>query len=306
MTRGLADQLRQTWAAQVESGFVLGDPWAAVETRGALDPVTGVNFRFRWLPHRELRTKPTELERRGILNPDRDESQLFRDPRDKSGRHCFLCPSNVALCHPAELLVPITAGGRSWYAGANFAWLAPDHFTVMAERHIDQVYSLSLLEAMLDLHAQTSGTFRIVFNGAGAGATIPWHLHLHVSSAPMPVETLVLGREDAYPTPLLVLRLSDTTVAQTDGHVSAWIHQDPEHHRVNLLVATVDGTPAVFVFLRDSRLTIATNKGLMGGWEVAGDFAYSEPDSRPDFETANLETVRSALGQIRPSKLGVI
>lgn len=305
MADELADQLRKTWAAQIDSGFVLGDPAADVETRRALDLSTGVSFRFRWLPHRELRTDPAELERRGILNPARDESRLFRDHRDKSGRHCFLCPTNLAISNPAEILVPINAGDRHWQAGANFAWLAADHFTVMTDDHIDQVYSRSLLEAMLDLHSQTNGVFRIVFNGAGAGATIPWHLHLHISSDPLPVETLQPGRESAYPTPLRVFRLSDTTIAQIDGYVSAWEHQDREHHRVNLLVAAVEGEPVVFVFLRDSRYTMATNKGLMGGWEVAGDFAYSEPGSRPDFETADLETIRTALSQIRPTILGV-
>ncbi len=303
MADRLGDLLRSTWKQQLATGFILGDPSQPVESRIAPDPITGVDFRFRWLPHRELRTDPAELERRGILNPDCFEADLFRDPRDGSGRHCFLCADNVAICHPMETLVPIAAGGRQWLAGANFAWLASDHFTVMLDHHEDQIYAPSVLRAMLDINEQTDGAFRVVFNGAGAGATIPWHLHLHISSDAMPVESLHRGAEADYPLPVAVFPLSVATIADVDAHVASWVSLDPTHHRVNLLVATVEDHPSVFVFLRDTRFTVATNKGLMGGWEVAGDFAYSEPGMRAEFETASLATVKEALGQIRPLAL---
>ncbi len=303
MADGLGGLLQSTWKKQLATGFILGDPSQPVESRIAPDPITGVDFRFRWLPHRELRTDPAELERRGILHPDCFTADLYRDPREDSGRHCFLCPSNVAVCHPTEILVPIVAGHKQWLAGANFAWLASDHFTVITERHEDQIYSLSVLQAMLDIGEQTDGVFRVVFNGAGAGATIPWHLHLHISSDAMPVESLRPGAEEDYPTPVAVFSLATASVTEIDLHISDWIERDPEHHRVNLLVAMADKIPKVFVFLRDTRFTVATNKGLMGGWEVAGDFAYSEPGMRAEFETASLGTVTKALGQIRPQAL---
>lgn len=303
----MSDELRvlleATWQEQLAAGFVLGNPSQPVESRIALDPISGVEFRFRWLPHREIRTDPAELERLGILSPDCLEADLYHDPRDESGRHCFLCRSNVAICHPMETLVPVVAGGKQWYAGANFAWLASGHFTVMTERHEDQIYSPALLEAMLDINEQTGGAFRVVFNGASAGATIPWHLHLHISSDPMPVEKLRAGMELEYPTPVAVFPLSMTNLAQVDEYITKWEERDPAHHRVNLLVATVDSVPNVFVFLRDTRFTVASNKGLMGGWEVAGDFAYSEPGMRAEFESASLETVKTALAQIRPQVL---
>ena len=303
MSDGLRDLLQATWKDQVATGFVLGDPSQPVESRIAPDPISGVDFRFRWLPHREIRTDPAELERLGILSPDCFEADLYRDHRDESGRHCFLCPCNVVICHPMETLVPVVAGGKQWYAGANFAWLASDHFTLMTERHEDQIYSPVLLEAMLDISEQTGGVFRVVFNGGNAGATIPWHLHLHVSSDRMPVETLRPGMEHEYPTPVAVFPLLRGNLAEADKYITEWEERDTAHHRVNLLVATVDSVPTVFVFLRDTRFTVATNKGLMGGWEVAGDFAYSEPGMRSEFESASLETVKIALAQIRPQVL---
>ncbi|MDJ0953887.1 MAG: DUF4922 domain-containing protein [Acidimicrobiia bacterium] len=296
MAERLLSQLVATWTQQTEVGFILGDPDAPTETRLIPDPATGVTFRLRWLPHRELRTDPHELERRGILNPERDEDLLFRDPRDPSGLHCFLCPQNIAICHPAEALVPVRAGGREWLAGANFAWLAHNHFTVLTVDHVDQVFDRSVLAAMLEIHAETSGQFRVVFNGAYAGATIPWHLHLHATTDAFPIEDLTPGREVDYPAPLRVF--PDTAEGEVVRYVSRWEERDPEHHRVNVLVAPWHGRAAVFVILRDTRARNAAAKGLMGGWEVAGDFAYSE--KRKQFEAADLATVRGALAEITP------
>ena len=193
------------------------------------------------------------------------------------------------------------AGGRAWRAGANFAWLAQNHFTVMAEEHIDQVFDEAVVGAMLDLHQQTDGQFRIVFNGAYAGATIPWHLHLQITTDSFPIEGLLAGRHRDYPTPLRVFPVTGSVGSDVTRQVLDWEQRDPEHHRVNLLVAPRGGHPSVFVFLRDTRVTIARNKGLMGGWEVAGDFAYS--DRRRSFEDADLDAVRAAFADIRPPAL---
>jgi len=298
MVEPLGVRLVETWARQIEAGFILGNPNAPIETRYVADPECGVTFRLRWLPHRELRTDTAALERRGILNPNRDEAALFRDERDPSGRHCFLCPENVHVCHPIEELLPMHAGGRAWRAGANFA---QNHFTVMAEEHIDQAFDDAVIGAMLDLYQQTDGQFRIVFNGAHAGATIPWHLHLQITTDSFPVEGLLPGRHRDYPTPLRVFPVTGSVRSDVTRHILDWERRDPKHHRVNLLVAPWGGDPAVFVFLRDTRVTIAGNKGLMGGWEVAGDFAYS--DRRKDFEHADLDAVRAAFADIRPPAL---
>jgi hypothetical protein len=295
---GLNRVLVDSWAEQIESGFILGDPAAAIETRLVPDPVSGVTFRLRWLPHRRLRTDTAALERLGILNPDRDEILLFRDARDPSGRHCFLCPVNIRICHPLEQLVPFCAGGRTWLAGANFAWLAQNHFTVIADEHVDQSFDRSVVAAMLDLQAQTDGEFRVVFNGAYAGATIPWHLHLHATTDPFPVEQLQPDRASDYPTPVRVFEATGFVEADVTEYVTSWEGRDPQHHRVNILVASRGGQPAVFVFLRDTRVAIASSKGLMGGWEVTGDLAYD--DQRDDFEAADIDSIRAAFAEIRP------
>jgi len=82
--------------------------------------------------------------------------------------------------------------------------------------------------------------------------------------------------------------------------VESWIGADPEHHRVNLLIAGAAGAASAFVLARDVRRSHAPGKGLMGGFEAAGVFAYSEPLCREGFEGACLETARELLVSIRP------
>jgi hypothetical protein len=298
----LADALIETWAQQGEEGFLLSDPQSAeIETRTAEDSETGVAYRFRWMPHREIRGDVGELERRGILNKDRDESKLFRDERDPSGRHCFLCRDNIAECHPMERLVPMTLAGREYLAGANFAWIELDHFTVMSAEHMVQEYDRHVLEAMIDLHEQTGGRFRVLFNGTGAGASIPWHLHYQVTTERLPIESMRDGDEDAYPT---VVRRFDMAasdaVDRAHEMTQRWLDGDRETRSVNLMVATTDGRQQIYLFPRDQRRAKAEGKGLVGGFEVAGDFVLSSTAERLTFDAATVETARTILDQVRP------
>ena len=297
----LASLLGDVWREQNRVGFLLADPdHLDAEIRRVPDSISGVVFRFRWLPHRNLRSDVAELESRGILSADRDEASLFGDPRDAPGRFCFLCPSNIRVANPLEVLVPLTLAGEGYVAGANFAWISNEHFTVMASEHTDQVFSGRALEAMLDLHAQTGGRFRIIYNGAHAGATISWHLHYQITSEALPVEELPAGREAAYPTAIRRFT-ADAPGGGAQAYASAWVAEDPAHHRVNVLVAGPRSSPTISVFPRDTRKSHAAGKGLMGGFEVSGDFVYGESGSRASFETATAHQARSLLEAIRPS-----
>ena len=98
--------------------------------------------------------------------------------------------------------MPLRLAGEDFHAGANFAWIAQGHFTVMAADHRDQEFTHATLAAMLDLHARAGGEYRVVYNAPHAGASIPWHLHLQTSKERFPVEDLPEGFEDRYPTTL--------------------------------------------------------------------------------------------------------
>jgi hypothetical protein len=298
---GLAALLTRTWKQQAREGFLLSDPDSAdIEERAVLDQLIGISYRLRWMPHREIRSDTNELERRGILNPDRDESLLFRDPRDASGRHCFLCVANIVECHPLERLIPLELAGRRYYAGSNFAWIERNHYTVMAAEHIDQDFAPHVLEAMVELHRRTGGEYRVLYNGAQAGATIPWHLHYQITTERLPVEGLPSGYEDRYPAALQRIEIDGEGTRRALEAVHDWLGRDPEHHRVNVLVAGPVDRPMVYVFARDRRLTHARAKGLMGGFEICGDLVYSEPDKREIFQHATAEVARRAIAEVRP------
>jgi hypothetical protein len=302
-TGNLADLLQRTWEQQAQDGFLLSDPHTVeIGTREVTDSGSGVRYRFRWMPHREIRGNIAELEKRGILNPNRDESKLFRDARDPHGRHCFLCAENIKECHPLETMVPLELAGQRYYAGANFAWIEPGHFTIFAAEHQDQAYSRHALEAMVELHTRTNGQFRVLFNGPGAGASIPWHLHYQITTAPMPIETLKPGSEDQYPTPVCRFELGSDGQGFERAHLAAeqWVRQNPEHHSLNVFIATIDVDPVLFIFPRDQRHATATGKGLVGGFEVAGDFVLSAPREEETFNNASVEIARSILEQITP------
>lgn len=298
----LTDTLIATWRSQGSDGFLLSDPDAPdIEIREVSDPISGVSFRFRWLPHREIRTNIAELERRGILDPDRDTTKLFRDSRDPSGRFCFLCERNIRECNPMEELIPMTLAGRQYFAGANFAWISRNHFTVMAAEHIPQDLAPDVVEAMIEVHTRTEGRFRVIYNGAHAGATIPWHLHYQITTDAFPVELLPPGADALYPTD--VRRVAAATGSgQAVYEVAAeWIERDAEHHRVNLLISGPVGEPTAYIFARDTRKSDAKGKGLMGGFEVCGDLVYSEPDKRDLFLHASADLARRVLEEIRPN-----
>ena len=299
--QSLADTLIETWEQQGREGFLLSDPASAeIGQREAHDERTNVRFRFLWMPHREIRGDVAELERRGILNPNRDERKLFVDGRDPYGRHCFLCENNVKECHPMERLVPLELAGRSYFAGANFAWIEPNHYTVMAAEHRDQEYSRHTLEAMLELYLETKGRFRVLFNGPGAGATIPWHLHYQITTVAMPIEQLAPGREADYPTAVQRFLMSDDGLDRAHAAAQQWLDGDPHSRTVNILIAPAGDQPCLFIFPRDRRYATARGKGLLGGFEVAGDFVLSAERELATFENASAELAREILAQVSP------
>lgn len=296
---GFADTLTSTWELQGREGFLLSDP-AGIEERVLRDPDIGIAYRLRWMPHREIRSDTAELERRGILNPGRRDETLYRDPRDPSGRHCFLCAQNISECNPMERLLPIRLAGRDYLIGANFAWIEQNHFTVMAAEHVDQDFTPHVIDAMVDLYRRAGGEYRVLYNGAQAGATIPWHLHYQITTERLPVEDLPQGNEPRYPAALRRVYVDGDGTLAALAMVDDWTAPDPEHRRVNVLVAGSVAHPTVYVFARDRRLSHATIKGLMGGFEICGDLIYSEPDKRAIFDTATAETARRAIAEVRP------
>ena len=186
--------------------------------------------------------------------------------------------------------------GGLWWAGARFARLARNDFTVISDRHEAQDYGSEVLAAMAGIHSDTGGAFRIIFNGAGAGAGIPWHLHLQMTTEPFPIEDLRHGAEGRYPLPMA--RFDDA--GEADALIRRWVDEDPGHHRVDLLVAGPADSAAVFVFLRDTRRPASSEKGLMVSFEACGDLVFDGRQYREAFDRADPAMVHRAFNEINP------
>jgi len=286
----LATRLIEVWDRQAADGYLLAVP-SEVEVRAAPDPSAGIEFLFAWMAHRELRHDAAELAARRIIDPDHDPARLFCDPRD-GGRHCFLCPDNIRIAQPGEVLIDLEFAGRRHVAGVNFAWSAPHHFTVISAEHEDQRYSERTLGVMLDIHRRSG--FRVTYHGAGVGATIPHHLHYQITTQEFPIENL----QSASHYPIPVGRFAEPEPAHRAA--ARWIDGDPVNHDVNLLVAGAIDSPQIYLFPRDRRRARAAAKGLIGGFEAAGYFIYSEPEMRPVFELATGLTARDVLAEVSP------
>ena len=122
----------------------------------------------------------------------------------------------------------------------------------------------------------------------GVGATIPRHLHYQITSQRFPAEDLTDAA--TYPTRVRLL----TSPSAAHAAAAAWIARDPEHHDVNLLVAPGPGGSRILLFPRDRRRSHAGNKGLIGSFETAGYFVYSEPGTQEVFAGADAATARAA------------
>ena len=322
--RGIAYGLLALYRQQVNCGFVLADPLGpeGKETKRFLDKTCDVEFRLLWNPDRELRKNHALLIERGVIAEHVDQARLIN--RDKHGKPCYLCKENIALQSPAEILLPLQLGGEEYLLGANFAYIENNHFTVMSSEHRDQRYRKHILNVLNDFVERTDGHFRAIFNGL-AGASIPWHEHLQVTSVSFPIEAIRIQRYDVvveangirvsqpfYYTPLWVVEGGCRRSVADAAHrvIVTWHELNPKHHTENVIASRLGGTFRMFIFLRDIRRLAGEGKfGDMASFECGGIIVLSyrppprgphETDERNTFESATLATVRRLLADIAP------
>jgi hypothetical protein len=110
-------------------------------------------------------------------NPGRIASTAANiDKQSLANRRCFLCPDHL----PSEQAV-ITWRDQ-WLIACNPAPIITPHFTIISTDHRPQLIS-ACMEAMLDLASDLEGRYTIMYNGPGAGASAPDHLHLQACEA---------------------------------------------------------------------------------------------------------------------------
>lgn len=314
--KGLAYGLLALFRQQVNCGFVLSDPLSrkGKEIRRFKDGTCGVTFRLLWNPDRELRKNHSLLIKRGIIAENIDNKKLIN--RNKDGKPCYLCPTNIALQNPAEILLRLRLAGENYYAGANFAYIENNHFTIMSSRHRAQLYKRHILVALNDFVEQTGGHFRAAFNGL-AGTSILEHEHFQVTTELFPIEDIRIRKRDVifqkgsirisrpfYYTPLWVVEGRDkkSIIDAADRIIVQWQKLNPEYHTENVIAVKSDEVFRMFIFPRDTRRLSGEGKfGDMGSFECAGSIVFSlQPDERNTFDSADLETARTLLADIAP------
>jgi hypothetical protein len=323
--RGLAYGLLALYRQQVNCGFVLADPTSrkGKEIKRFRDKTTGVEFRLMWNPDRELRKNRALLIERGVIAEHVDEAKLIN--RDKNDKPCYLCRENIAEMNPLEILLPLRLAREEYFAGANFAYIENNHFTIMSSQHRVQSYERHILAVLNDFVEQTEGYFRAIFNGL-AGATIVGHEHLQVTTEKFPVEDIRIHKSDVvfqkdslcvarpfYYTPLWVVEgeEKDAAIDAGDHIIMRWHELNQKEHTENVIAVKSNGLFRIFIFLRDSKRLAREGKyGDMASFECGGIIVLSyqppagqtdKPNERNTFDIANLGTVRKLLGDIAPA-----
>jgi hypothetical protein len=329
---GLTDALLALYQQQVNDSFVLIDYSTSqgLAQKEFFDPNTEITFRANWIPERELRNNPKLLKERGIIDSAIDDSRLIN--KDSTGKPCYLCPSNIELQNPKEILLELYLAGKKYFIGANFAPISKNHFTIINAKHRPQYYHKMILKALLDFVDQTQGRFRSSFNGS-AGSSNVEHEHLQATTEAFPIETIRIQDTDIirisdndirvirpkYYLPVILVEGADKeeVANQGDEVIRKWHTLNPLHHTENIIcLKSANRQYRIFIILRDGRkLAGRGKKNGMAAFEAGGRLILSyqpagpspdEVDERQTFETATLDTVKQLLIEIAPETQFVI
>ncbi len=323
---GLGYALLALYRQQVKSGFVLADPLEPVrkEEKNFFDPDTDITFYLQWNPDRELRKNHCLLIERGVIARNVDETKLIN--KDRKGRACYLCRTNIEQQSPGEALLEIELASEKFYIGANFAYLTDNHFTLMSAEHRPQRYRKEILRIANEFVDKTEGVFRAAFNGL-AGASIKEHEHLQVTTEEFPLERIRIKAEED-----IIYESDDIRVSRPRYYLPVWLVEGKdkirnectadkiigrwqslsEHHTENIIAAKAGDSYRTFILLRDKRRLVgAGKKDGMAVYEAGGKIVLSykpkvkgegEIDERETFEGGSLETVKQFLREISPQE----
>ena len=322
---GLSYALLALYRQQVKSGFVLADPLepGRKEEKIFFDPDTNIAFYLQWNPDRELRKNHCLLIERGVIARNVDETKLIN--KDRKGKACYLCRTNIEQQSPGEVLLEIELAGEKFYIGANFAYLTDNHFTLLSAEHRPQRYRKEILRIANEFVDKTEGVFRAAFNGL-AGASIKEHEHLQVTTEEFPLEGIRIKAED------IIYESDDIRVSRPRYYLPVWLVEGKdkirnectadkiigrwqslsEHHTENIIAAKAGDSYRTFILLRDKRRLVgAGKKDGMAVYEAGGKIVLSykpkvkgegEIDERETFEGGSLETVKQFLREISPQE----
>lgn len=245
---------------------------------------------------------------------------------------CFLCRSNIYWQQCGlEMGYRFEVNGRQYWVWCNPFPLMPVHITIATDIHEpqswledqptdgDQPRAQRIIDDLLEIVAQTP-QFIGFYNGLGAGATIPSHLHFHFfkrpeGQEPYPLEKAALKQKKAESKPPFKVEPYPITCVYFHGHKTKIIEQAVHFFNewtevcgssINLsanVIATLDkADPSpnyhLYIVPRNMHFSISPGRTeTVGGFEVLGEiaFCYDSEKIRLDSGGIDYDTVSRIL-----------
>ena len=232
---------------------------------------------------------------------------------------CFLCRENIEWQQQGRQIgFELEANGNHYIAWMNPFPLLPSHFVAATAEHIGQEWSLHpdgelspqrIVRDLVSMAAEMPG-FAGFYNGVGAGASLPGHMHYQFFRPPpehrqFPLEIEAAAMRRARPGQWF-WRLGQYPLEAAHWHgraeditepALAWIqrwayHQDrlPEL-TANVLTITdsASGEISLYFVPRDrNRSRASCMAGLVGGLEVLGELVFSTEDEKALLDSGQL------------------
>lgn len=203
---------------------------------------------------------------------------------------CFLCTTNIDWRNPLQVYRRIELDGKVFVALVNPFPHQPNHITVASAKEIPQPWyeqtSLSdVLGAFISLADRLPSSWMTILNGAGAGATIPKHLHFQCfETAPFPMETVAADIPDGlvpdYPVTAVCVRGGAKELEEKVREIDrAWAAAGGSGATANLAARkNSDGRITVYFIPRDSGIRAPGFAGVAGTLEMLGEFVFPASD----------------------------
>ena len=258
-----------------------------------------------------------------------DKMPLGRATHDMGDLQCFLDAPNVAWQQRGiQLTYSVRLNGRVYDFLCNPFPFGKNHVTVASSQHESQELGTDaerFRRVFADIYelAQRLPTYVIMFNGVGAGASIPGHLHFHAfqqipGQPPYPLQYAAAQAEelsdktsylhigdDLYP--LTAFRLHGTPDAIIPHLVTLahkWRLLAGAAATENVIALTERGHLSVYYIPRDRFIRARGFPTAVGGLECFGEFIFSsESDKRAiDEQRVNFTYLEQILRSIHPFK----
>ncbi len=306
---GLGAALHELMVHQVESGFIQDQLREIVRYRFRCPFEPGRSFSAQFNPARARRF-------RGAGQPEPGAPQVHDG--------CFLCVDNIQWQHQgAELGYNLPFVNGRYTAWMNPFPLLPCHTVIASHRHRPQHWlepggrSLAaLVEDLAGLSEQLPGWIGF-YNGVGAGASIPHHLHFHFLPRPpgyeeMPLERAARERPqldcvDCF-YPLSFMHWSGSRI-EVLRQALAWIERWQQGSgaladaTANVIVCNRfdDSTMDLYFIPRHQRRSRAEGlRGVVGSFEALGEIVCSTDEEKQRLDSGQVDypTVAGMLRQV--------